>query len=93
MSKTLLPLLLGTTLVVSACTNLTGQDRANIGLLGGAAGGFLLAEAFDANEEWTILSTVAGAAAGTVVARSTTNSNNCAYSNGDGTYTVAPCPG
>ncbi|MBF9034737.1 glucose-6-phosphate isomerase [Rhodobacterales bacterium HKCCE2091] len=69
---------------------LTPQDRSNIGLLGGAAAGVLTAQALDANEEWTILAGVAGAAAGTLYARNTAT-GNCAYSNGDGTYTVRPC--
>ena len=84
------PLLLIAAAATAACQPLSPQDRSNIGLLTGAGTGLLVASAFDANPQWTILSTVAGAAIGTQVARNT-QTGQCAYSNGDGTYYVAPC--
>ncbi len=89
MSKTIALVLAVSTFALAGC-QLTPQDRANLGLLGGAAGGVLLADAFDANPEWTIVAGVAGATIGTLVARNT-QTGNCAYSNGDGTYSVRPC--
>lgn len=78
-------------IALAGCQALTPQDRATLGGLTGAAAGYLTADALDANPQWTIVATLAGAAAGTMVARNT-ETRNCAYSNGDGTYTVAPCP-
>ena len=89
MSKLMMTALAIASFTLAGC-QLTPQDRANIGLLTGAAGGVLLADAFDANPEWTIVAGVAGAVAGTMVARNT-QTGNCAYSNGDGTYSVRPC--
>jgi hypothetical protein len=90
MKKFVAPVLTVVALATAACQPLSPQDRANLGLLGGAGAGLLLADAFDANPQWTILATVAGAAVGTQVARNT-QTGQCAYSNGDGTYYVAPC--
>ena len=80
---------LGAAAILAGC-QLTPQDRANIGLVAGAAGGALLASELGANDNWVILAGVAGAAAGTLLARNT-QTGQCAYSNGDGTYSVAPC--
>lgn len=66
------------------------SDRELVGGAAGAAGGALLASAFDADRGWTVVSALAGAAAGTLVARNTAR-NQCAYSNGDGTYRTVPC--
>lgn len=90
MKKFVAPMLLVAATAISACQPLSPQDRSNLGLVGGAGAGLLLASAFNANPQWTILSTVAGAAIGTQVARNT-QTGQCAYSNGDGTYSVAPC--
>ncbi len=90
MKKVIAPVLLIAAVAVSACQPLSPQDRSNLGLLGGAGAGLLLADAFNANPQWTILATVAGAAVGTQVARNT-QTGQCAISNGDGTYRVAPC--
>jgi hypothetical protein len=90
MKKFVAPALLIAAVAVSACQPLSNQDRANLGLLGGAGAGLLLADAFDANPAWTVLATVGGAAVGTQVARNT-QTGQCAYSNGDGTYFVGAC--
>ncbi len=90
MKKIIAPMLLVAATAISACQPLSPQDRSNLGLVGGAGAGLLLASAFNANPQWTILTTVAGAAIGTQVARNT-QTGQCAYSNGDGTYRVAPC--
>jgi osmotically inducible lipoprotein OsmB len=58
----------------------------------GAALGALTADALADDQAWTVVGALAGAAAGTVVARSLDNQQNCAYAVGDGTYRVAPCP-
>lgn len=76
---------------LTGCQSLSNQDEANLGLLVGATAGVLTANALDASPEWTILAGLAGAAAGTLVARNSQD-QNCAYARGDGTYYVAACP-
>ena len=90
MKKFIAPVLLVAATAITACQPLSPQDRSNLGLVGGAGAGLLLAGAFNANPQWTIISTVAGAAIGTQVARNT-QTGQCAYSNGDGTYRVGAC--
>lgn len=77
------------TLALSACDTPPSNRELTGGVIG-AAGGLLLATAFDANPSWTIVSALAGAAAGTLVARNTAT-NQCAYAVGDGTYRTQPC--
>ncbi|WP_113912707.1 glycine zipper 2TM domain-containing protein [Roseovarius dicentrarchi] len=76
---------------VSACDNMTSNQRTVAGVAGGAAAGLLTAEALGANSNWRLISALGGAAAGTVVAQNQ-NRKVCAYSRGDGTYYEAPCP-
>ncbi len=78
------------TVALAGCQNLSPQDRSNLGLLTGAGAGVLTAQAFDANPQWTIVAGLAGAAIGTMVARNS-QTGQCAFSNGDGTYDVRPC--
>ncbi len=78
-------------LALVACENLTQDERLVVGTLGGAAAGLITADALNASRNWTIIATLAGAAAGVLVARNQTT-GECAYSRGDGTYYVAPCP-
>ncbi len=76
----------------AGCTGMTASDQNALG--GGAFGataGFLTAKALGSNSNWTVIATLAGAAAGTMVARNQ-STNDCAYSRGDGTYYSAPCP-
>ena len=78
-------------IALSGC-NMSMQDQNQLGgAAAGAAVGLVTAKLFDANTNWTILATLAGAAAGAHVATNQ-NTNECAYSNGDGTYTVRRCP-
>jgi pectin methylesterase-like acyl-CoA thioesterase len=78
-------------LVLAGCAGMTPEGRTAAGLAGGAAAGLITAEALDADDDWRLISALAGAAAGTVVAQNTEN-NRCAYARGDGTYYTAPCP-
>lgn len=77
--------------LVPACDNLTSQQRSIAGVAGGAAAGLIAADVLKADDDWRIISALAGAAAGTIVAQNTA-SGNCAYARGDGTYYTAPCP-
>ena len=78
-------------MVLSGCENMTQEGRVVAGAAGGAAAGLIAAEAFDADSDWKLISALAGAAAGTVVAQNQAR-NTCAYARGDGTYYEAPCP-
>ena len=78
-------------LALAGCEGMSPQSRTAAGLAGGAAAGLITAEALDADDDWRLISALAGAAAGTVVAQNT-ESNMCAYALGDGTYYRAPCP-
>jgi ammonia channel protein AmtB len=78
-------------LALSACENMTSDQRTVAGAAGGAAAGLITAEALDASNEWRLIAGLAGAAAGTVVAQNR-QGNVCAYARGDGTYYEAPCP-
>ncbi|MCI2394004.1 glucose-6-phosphate isomerase [Aliiroseovarius sediminis] len=92
MKKTLLTLTCVAALALSACNRpLTDQEKTIVGGVAGIGAGLITANAIGANKNWTVLTTLAGAAAGIMVARNQ-HTNQCAYSNGDGTYRTAPCP-
>jgi hypothetical protein len=74
---------------VSGCQATNGEFVG--GAVGAAAGGLIAKEVLEANDEWTIAASLAGAAAGVMVARNT-RTQQCAYSRGDGTYYTAACP-
>ncbi|MCB1363338.1 MAG: glucose-6-phosphate isomerase [Rhodobacteraceae bacterium] len=76
---------------LGACDDMTPGQQAAAGAAGGAAAGLLLADAFDANDNWKVVAALGGAAAGTMVARNA-DRGTCAYARGDGTYYEAPCP-
>lgn len=78
-------------LTLTACENMTSEQRTVAGVAGGAAAGLITAEALGADDEWRLISALAGAAAGTMVAQNQ-NRNVCAYARGDGSYYEAPCP-
>ncbi|WP_306154174.1 glucose-6-phosphate isomerase [Roseovarius sp. MMSF_3281] len=66
------------------------QEREMTGALVGGGLGLVSAKVLGADNDWVVVSTLAGAAAGALVARHRAN-NQCAYANGDGTYYRAPC--
>jgi len=76
-------------LTLAGCIDTT-DNREVTGAALGAGAGLIGAAVLDANAGWTVLSTLAGAAAGTLIARNT-RTDQCAYSNGDGTYRTVPC--
>lgn len=92
MKKAVLTLACVATLAATACNRpLTDQEKTIVGGVAGIGAGLLTANAIGANKNWTVISSLAGAAAGILVARNH-HTNQCAYSNGDGTYRTAPCP-
>ena len=74
--------------VLSACQTTTSDTGSSAAV--GAVFGAITATALGANTEWLIIGTLAGAAAGAIVAENK-RTGECAYSNGDGTYYRAPC--
>jgi F0F1-type ATP synthase assembly protein I len=89
MKNTLIAVMCSALLATSGCMSLT-EDEASGAAVGGVLGA-ITAAALGANTEWLIIGTLAGAAAGALVARNDTT-GECAYANGDGTYYTAPCP-
>lgn len=82
-------LVIAVPLALAGCLN-SYQERQVGGALVGGTLGFITAKAFDADNDWVVVSTLAGAAAGTLVARNTAR-NRCAYATGDRRYRVARC--
>jgi len=80
---------LSSVLVASACQP-TPQNQAATGAVLGGAAGFALSELVDANDNWTAVAVLGGAAAGSVVAQNQ-SSQECAYADGRGGYYVAAC--
>ncbi|MDF0599576.1 glucose-6-phosphate isomerase [Psychromarinibacter sp. C21-152] len=92
MKRTATAIALTATMALGACTEggyLNRDEAIAAGI--GAGFGTITAKALGANTEWTIIGALAGAAAGTLVARNQA-ANECAYARGDGTYYTAPCP-
>ncbi len=87
--KSLILVAVVTAFGLSACT-MTSNERAVAGGLAGAAGGLVLANALDANPNWTILAALGGAAAGALVARNI-RTGECAYADGRGGYVTGRC--
>lgn len=74
-------------LVLAGCEDLTQEQQAAIF---GAGAGAVVAQAFDANLGWTVVTAAAGAAAGALIARNS-RTNECAYSDGRGGYVTRSC--
>lgn len=89
MKHTILALAVAIPVALAGCAT-PYQERQLGGALIGSGVGFVTAKALGADDDWTIISTLAGAAAGTLVARNTAT-NTCAYATGDGRYREAPC--
>jgi osmotically inducible lipoprotein OsmB len=90
MSKFIPATILAATIALAGC-QMTQTERTVVGGVAGAVGGLAVGNLLGANTNWTILTTVAGAAAGTLLAQNTAT-GRCAYARGDGTYYEAPCP-
>ena len=80
-------------MALAACdpAGLSPEARTVAGVAGGAAAGLIAAEALRADNNWRLIAALGGAAAGTLVAQNT-QTQQCAYARGDGTYYTAPCP-
>jgi hypothetical protein len=78
-------------LAMAGCQSMTRADQNTLagGVIGGGLGA-LTAAAFGASAGWIVVAGAAGAAAGAIYARNTTT-NECAISNGNGTYRIVRC--
>lgn len=76
-------------LALPACED-TQQNETLAAAGFGAAFGAVTASIFGADDGWTVVAALAGAAAGTLIAENSRN-NECAYSDGRGGYYTAPC--
>jgi osmotically inducible lipoprotein OsmB len=74
---------------LSACMSTTEQQQVLGGVIGGAAG-VAGASLLDLGDGWVTVAGVAGATAGTIIARNRAQ-NQCAYADGRGGYTRGPC--
>lgn len=95
MYKVMTAAVLAGAMSIAGCT-MTEQERLIAGGIVGAGAGLLTASAFRANSNWTIVSVLAGAAVGTLVARNQ-QTGECAYyagtdAQGRDRYEVRPCP-
>ncbi|MEM1273510.1 MAG: glucose-6-phosphate isomerase [Pseudomonadota bacterium] len=90
MTKTFIAAALVSVTALAGC-QLTPQQQQAGATLGGLAAGLLVAGAFDANTELTILAAAAGAVAGQLLYQDS-QSGDCAYADGSGGYRIAPCP-
>ncbi len=82
-------LILSAAALTAACSQLTKNEP--YGVLAGAATGYIAAQALEINDEWVLATTLAGAAAGALVARNA-DLKQCAYATGDGRYVTSDCP-
>lgn len=89
MRKTALIAACASVIALAGCNMTPGQSMV-VGGLGGATVGALTATALQADTNWTIIAALAGATAGTLVARNAAT-GQCAYARGDGTYVRRPC--
>ncbi len=90
MKNVVLAAAVATSLVMSGC-----QTREEATLAGGLVGGSIgavTAAALGASSGWIVASSIAAGTVGALYARNR-HTNECAYSNGDGTYTIRRCPG
>ena len=82
---------IGALAILPACTELTADQASVVGVTAGAATGLIAANVLEADDDWTLIAALGGAAAGTLVAQNARR-DQCAYSRGDGTYYTAACP-
>ncbi|MGO4916584.1 glucose-6-phosphate isomerase [Pseudogemmobacter sp. W21_MBD1_M6] len=84
------PLICAALLSLAACETMTSDQQMVVGGLAGATLGVITADAFDADRNWVLIAGLAGATIGTIVAQNNAT-QQCAISNGDGTYRVVRC--
>lgn len=76
---------------LTACEGMSRDERIILGGLTGATLAVITADALEVDDDWVILTALAGAAVGVLVARNR-ETNECAYKRRDGRYRVERCP-
>ena len=70
MKRAIIIALTGVSLIsLQACENLTEEQRTVVGITGGAAAGLITADILNANRDWRVIASLAGAATGGLVAQ------------------------
>lgn len=89
--KIIASVVLAGALAMAGCQSMSRVDQNTLagGVVGGGLGA-LTAAAFGASAGWVIVAGAAGATAGAIYARHATR-DECAVSNGDGTYRIVRC--
>lgn len=90
MRKTITVLAAVAAIGLAGCDTMTPRERAVTGGLVGATAGLLTASALSASAGWTLVTVLAGATAGTLVARND-RTGMCAYARRDGRYDTRRC--
>lgn len=83
------PALLACPIILAGCLSPT-EERQVGGAALGAGTGFIAGTILGLDDGWLAASTLAGAAAGTLIATNSAR-NECAYADGRGGYTTGPC--
>lgn len=83
------PTLLALPLVLAGCLSETEQQQLG-GAAIGAGSGFIAGTLLGFGDGWVAVSTLAGAAAGTLIATNRAR-NECAYADGSGGYRTGAC--
>lgn len=89
--KIVASIVLAGALAMAGCQSMSRVDQNTLagGVVGGGLGA-LTAAAFGASAGWVVVAGAAGATAGAIYARHATR-DECAVSNGDGTYRIVAC--
>ena len=90
MRKTITILVAGAAIALAGCATMTPAERQLTGGLVGATAGLITASALSASAGWTLVTVLAGATAGTLVARND-RTGLCAYARKDGRYDTRRC--
>ncbi|MDA5094195.1 glycine zipper 2TM domain-containing protein [Aliiroseovarius sp. KMU-50] len=90
MYKPIIILTLAAGLGLTGCQRLPDDQQRVIATASGAVAGLALADLLGANKNWKVVGTLAGAAAGNLIARNA-EKNQCAYSDGKGGYYTGAC--
>ncbi len=91
MRKAIIAIVAGAAIALSGCATMTPRQQQVTGGLIGATAGLLTASALSASAGWTLVTVLAGATAGTLVARNQ-QTGMCAYARSDGRYDTRRCP-
>lgn len=90
MYKPFIILTLAAGLGLAGCQRLPDNQQRVVATGAGAVAGLALADLLGANSNWKVIGTLAGAAAGNMIAKNA-EKNQCAYADGRGGYYTGAC--